>query len=78
MYLAPAVSQQPKKLDHESLLSFVHFTALTSDARFLFSKWIFTPSGTNREILNASCMNDISILYDNRDKIGTKPPDAEL
>jgi hypothetical protein len=39
---------------------------------------IFTPSGRNREILNISFMNDIYILYDDGDKIGTKPPDGEL
>jgi hypothetical protein len=32
----------------------------------------------NRENLKTSFMNDIYILSDDRDKIGTKPPDAEL
>jgi hypothetical protein len=39
---------------------------------------IFTPSRRNRAILNISFMNEIYILYDDRDKTVTKPPYAEL
>jgi hypothetical protein len=39
---------------------------------------IFTPSGRRRKMLNISFMNDIYILCDDRDNIGTKSPDAEL
>jgi hypothetical protein len=78
MNLARAVFQQPDKLDHESLLSFVHFPALTSDVRLVFSKSILIPSENNGKNLNISFMNDIYILYNDRNKIGTKPPDAEL
>jgi hypothetical protein len=41
------------------------------------TNWI-GPSERNREILNISFMNDIYILYGDRDMIGTKPPDDEL
>jgi hypothetical protein len=71
-----AVISWPEKLDHEILLSFVCFTALTSHARSVLSKSIFTPSGREREDLNILFMNDTYILYDDRDKTGTKPPDA--
>jgi hypothetical protein len=49
-----------------------------SDARLGFSKSIFTPLGRHRELLNISFMNDIYILYDDKDKIATTPPDTEL
>jgi hypothetical protein len=78
MCFARAVFPRSEKLDHEFLLSFSYLTALTSDARLVFSKSIFTPSGRNRENLNISFMNDIYFLDDGRDKIGTKPPETEL
>jgi hypothetical protein len=78
LYLARAVFSWPENFNHESLLSLFHFATLTSDARFVFSKSIFTPSGRNRETLNISFMNDTYILYDGKDKIATKPPEAEL
>jgi hypothetical protein len=45
---------------------------------FSIFKLDFTPSRRNKEILNILFMNDTYILYDERDKIRTKPPDAEL
>jgi hypothetical protein len=78
MYFARPVFPQPEKLDHEPLLSFFHFTALTSDGCLVFSKSIFAPSGRNREFLDMSFMNRIHILYDDICKIGRKAPDDEL
>jgi hypothetical protein len=72
------VFAQPEKLDHEPLLYFFDLTALTSDGRLVSSKWIFTPSGKNREFSDMSFMNRIHIIYDDRCKIGRKLPDAEL
>jgi hypothetical protein len=77
MYLARAVFPSPEKLD-TNLCRLFPLTALTSEARLVFSKSIFAPSGRNRDILNILFMNGIYILYDNRNKIGIKPPDAEL
>jgi hypothetical protein len=76
--MIPDVFPQPEKLDPKPLMSFFHFTALTSDGHLKFSKSIFTPSGRNREFLDMSFMNCIHILYDDRCKIGRKQPDAEL
>jgi hypothetical protein len=42
MYLARAVAPQPGKLDREPL-DFFHFTALTYDVNFAFSKSVFHP-----------------------------------
>jgi hypothetical protein len=78
MYFARPVFPQPEKLDHEPLLSFPHFTPLTSDGHLVFSMSIFPPQGRKREFLDMLFMNRISLLYDDICKIGRKPPDAEL
>jgi hypothetical protein len=77
MYLARVVFPEPENLDHKSLL-FFPFGCI--DVRCIFSTFNvdFHPSRMNRENLNTSFMNGINILYDDRDKIGIKPPDAEL
>jgi hypothetical protein len=78
MFLEMAVVAQPEKLDHEPLLPLFHLTALTSEYVSYFQSRFFTPLGRKRQILHISLMNDIHILYDDKCKIGTKPPDAKV
>jgi hypothetical protein len=67
-----------RKTRSQIFVVFFHFTAFKSDACLAFSKSTFTPSGKNRENLNISFMNDIYILYDDKDKIEAKSSAAEL
>jgi hypothetical protein len=78
MYLAGAVFTQPEKLDHEPLLPFFHFPALTSHDPLTFFKVGFHRRGKNREIPNMSLTNHNYALDDDMCKIRIESPDAEL
>jgi hypothetical protein len=77
MYLARAVFTQSEKLDHEPLVLFFHFPALTSHDPLTFFKVDFHPRGRNRELENMPFLNHIHTLYDDMRKIGMESPDAE-
>jgi hypothetical protein len=78
MYLAGAEFTEPEKLDHEPLLPFFNFPALTSHDPLIFFKVDFQPRGKNRELENMPFMNYIHTLDDDMCKIGMESPDAEL
>jgi hypothetical protein len=70
MYLAGAVFTQPEELDHEPLLPFFHFAALTSHDPLTFFKVDFHARGRNRELANMPFMNHNSALDNYMSQIG--------
>jgi hypothetical protein len=76
MYLAAFT--EPEKLDHEPLVPFFHFPALTSHDPLTFFKVDFHPRERTRELESMPFMSYIHTLNDDMCKIGMESPDAEL